>query len=411
MSSRAVEDDVPKGLLQWLKARDAHALIPDTALVPIRKGSKRFVLATVALSKLEFKTTRYNPRHPSTQKVNELAASISYLSLLTPLTCCFLEDKAKDEDDLDDVILIDGRHRFNAMQNLAEQDPEWRGSARVDLKIYYGLPKSDIFLLSTYLNRTRRNLRKGEYYKVIVEIYENRKAELEGGRGDAQTEKAVFEAISARELTNRNYDLSIGRVVGITAFDPEEDDAWYPMVGNRQNERILDGSSSGYCPLTAGNMAELLSYLCRPKPFSDYGEKRATEITNVVKLGGVFRKHILKPVESYGEATATTVACKHWPLSALGDIMSESQLFVPSDDEEWSPLSGNGISWSKIDRAIKVYRDTMVGQAEIVNEYRRTDELALLKEAWSYQTQKDQIKGPLLEAMRKQVPEIQPRKK
>src|SRR5207245_2065052 len=129
--------------------------------------------------------------------------------------------------------LIDGRHRFDALQALSIEDKQWANRARVDLKIYFGLSKSDLFSLSAYLNRTRKSLAKGEYYRVIVRIFEEKKKELEALDGKARTEEAVFKAISAQTISNRDFDLSIGRIVGLVAFDDEEADSWYPMVGNR----------------------------------------------------------------------------------------------------------------------------------------------------------------------------------
>lgn len=393
---------------QWLRNRGATEVVPDIALIPSGFSERRFVLATVLLSKLEFATHRYNPRTPSPAKVKELAASIRYLSLLTPLTCAYLEKDERDEDD-DEVVLIDGRHRFEALKDLAAFDARWGKIAKVDLKVYWGLPKSDLYVLSTYMNRTRRNLKRGEYYQFIVKIYEQRKGELEGERGEPQTEEVIFLAVSAKELTDRNLDLSVGRIVGITAFDDEEDQAWYPMVGNHQNQRILSDPSLGYCPLTAGNMAELLRYLCLPRAYKDRGEKRSVEIAHVLRLGEKFRKRILKPVESYGEATATTVACKHWCLSAFGSILQESGVFRPSESGNGSPLSAVRQNWPAMEKALDAYYEIMGKQAEYINAYRTTEDLSWLRKAWSYQTQTAQIKGPLYDALLESVPQIEAR--
>ena len=132
---------IPTPLQKWLDDREATSARPSVALIPGGKKTREFVLVTVPLRNLEFKNNDYNPREPNEGKVNELAASISTLSLLSPLTCAYIDDAAaataaelsqegqadrkpnprdsksesekKDEDESDGepVVIIDGRHR------------------------------------------------------------------------------------------------------------------------------------------------------------------------------------------------------------------------------------------------------------------------------------------------------------
>ena len=379
--------------------------------IPGTEGSDHaFIVTSVPVRKLTFEDHQFNPRTPSLGRVNELRASISQLGLLSPLTCAYVapieptkpNKPGKKNDSGEEVVLIDGRHRFDALQALSNEDKKWASRARVDLKIYFGLSKSDIFLLSTYLNRTRKALAKGEYYRVIVHIYEEKKKELEAQDGRPRTEEEVFKEISAQTISDRDFDLSIGRIVGLVAFDEEEDDSWYPMVGNRQQERFRGPPKlPGYCPLTAGNLGAFLAYLCRPKPYSDLGAHRALEIGNVLQLGQVFRKRVIqKPVKSYDVPTGTSVACKHWCLVAFGSILEESQLFASQARASRAPLAVEDPDWAGVDEVVTTYKEIMDEQAEIVRKYKSTEEPGFLADAWSYQTQRDQVKLPLRQAFK-----------
>ena len=198
---------LPPALREWV---DSHAGTPPlegtTAIPGADESDHSFIVTSVPVTKLHFEDTQFNPRTPSLGRVNELRASISQLGLLSPLTCAYIAPTTATRPDQlsEDVVLIDGRHRFDALQALSKADKQWANRARVDLKIYFGLSKSDIFLLSTYLNRTRKSLAKGEYYKFIVRIFEEKKKELEAQDGKARKEEAVFKAISAQTITNAN---------------------------------------------------------------------------------------------------------------------------------------------------------------------------------------------------------------
>jgi hypothetical protein len=384
-------------LINWIGLKKGSAPLESETAIPGSTGADhRFVVTSIPVSELEFNDHQYNPRTPSIGRVNELRASVHQLGLLSPLTCAYVT--AGDER----VVLIDGRHRFEALRALGSEDRPWAARARVDLKIYYGLSKSDLFQLSTYLNRTRKALAKGEYFRVIVRIYDEKKKELEAEDGRPRSEKEVFRAVSSQTISDRDFDLSIGRIVGMVAFDDEEDDAWFPMVGTRQQERIRGPKTlSGYCPLTAGNLAVFLSYLCYPKPYGEKGDARSTEIGNVVKLGRVFRKHIIdRPVKTYETATGTSVGCKHWCLAAFGSLLHDSKLFAARVRADRSALSDDDPPWDQITNAVSAYREIMDGQAEIVNQYRSTEEPGFLTRAWSYQTQSDQVKVPLAKAFK-----------
>ncbi|MEA3190093.1 MAG: ParB/Sulfiredoxin domain [Thermoplasmata archaeon] len=392
-------DQTERAVLNWLKAHRSSTPSPGTAHLPGDKvGMRPFVLASVPLAKLDFQDHRFNPRTPSPAKVNELSASIRYLGLLTPLTCCYIEEEDK-------VVLIDGRHRYGALKSLAQEDAAWAKEAEVDVKIYYRLLVSDIYILATYLNRTRRNLKKGEYYQVIVNIYENKQQELESETRKKHTEKEIFGKISHRELTDRNFDLSIGRLVGIAAFDEEEDDAWFPYVGNHQSARVQNDSSRGYCPLTAGNLASFLRFLCKAQPYDDVGQARAIELANVIELGRIFHKGLLEPVESYMQATATTVACKHWPLVAFGHLLRDSSIFA--DREAKSAPFATTLKASQktmLTKAVAAYKQVMAEQATLIQEFKESDnDQDILRKAWSYQTQKNLILGYLKDELEARV--------
>jgi hypothetical protein len=326
--------------------------------------------------------------------VNELQASVRQLGLLTPLTCAYVGTQESEP-----VVLIDGRHRFDALKRMAAEETAWAKSGKVDLKVFYGLTRSELHVLATYLNRTRKALRKGEYFKAIVKIYEEKQREIEENTGKPVRETDLFDAIHARELTNRDFDLSIGRIVGLSAFDDEEDDSWYPLVGAFQNEKYsLDGQTL-YCPLTAGNLAEFLSYLCRPHPYSDFGEKRSVELGNVLELGRLFRRTVLsEPVVNRGDVTHTTVGCKFWCMAALGSLMA---LFdpLPVPSASLSVLANEDIDWKSVRSLLASYVKVMKHQAKIVSDFKSTNEPGFLENAWSYQTQRDQVKFPLRKAL------------
>jgi hypothetical protein len=313
--------------------------------------------------------------------------------MLTPLTCAFIEGQRKEP-----VVLIDGRHRFSALQELDKEDPDWAQGARVDVKLFYNLTKSELHVLATYLNRTRRRLKRGEYYKAIVKIFEEKQGELEAETGTMATEFKIFSAVPRRSLTNRDFDLSIGRLVGLAAFREEEGGSWHPYVGLHQNDKFESDAGVFYCPVTAGNVAELLRNLCYPRPYSDYGEKRAVELGNVLILGEIFRRTILgNPTRNAREVTYSTVGSKFWCLAAFGSLMRDWTTFNEPTGEA-SILSDPEPDWDEVRGLLKSYTEIMADQAEIVREYKATKELETLKHAWSYQTQRDQVRRPLQEA-------------
>jgi hypothetical protein len=163
---------------------------------------------------------------------------------------------------------------------------------------------------------------------------------------------------------------------------------------------------AGYCPITAGNMATFLGYLCSTSPYTDDGSKRATEIGNVLTLGEYFRKRILRPVRSYDEATPTTVCCKHWCLSAFGFLLMESasELCKGKLENDEALLSRTDVRWPRIDEVLSAYWKAMEPQAKMINKYRDNDDILELKNAWSYQTQREQVLLGLRPAMASKVP-------
>ena len=285
---------------------------------------------------------------------------------------------------------------------MAVEDKDWGTRVKIDLKIYYDLEKSDVYMLATYLNKTRKALAKGEYYKFIVDIYDSKYDEIVRDEGREPTEEQIFQRISARELTNKNEDLSIGRIVGITAFDDEQEGSWFPYVGLKQQDKIIKGDGKGkFCPLTAGNLATFLKHLCSTVPYSDTGSKRAIEIANVLLLGDSFRNTILRPVETYEKASGTTVACKHWPLDALGKLIRTEwkNKFLTNNSNGGPILSNTDIDWKRIDEFLAAYYDIMRAQADLTNQFRSGNNMEIVVKIWSYQTQTEQIMPKLQDAM------------
>jgi hypothetical protein len=337
-------DTPPIELVIWLKAHGASELIPDVASSPPSMGGqvRRYVLATTDLSSLDFGKNDYNPREPNEGKIRELQASIIQLSLLTPLTCAYLTPAEREEEDgnSEAVVLIDGRHRFSALK-LLEKVPSansWGDHARVDLKVYYGLSRSELYMLAAYLNRTRKNLRKGEYYKVVADIYQAREIELREKEGHPVTETEVFDSVSSKAVPDKQMDLSIGRLVALAAFDDEESKGWYPLVGLSQKYRFPEFTK--YSPITAGNLGVFLASLCKVGPYDDTGETRAIELTNVIKLGRHFRQYVTTDlIDSYAQATGVTVSSKHWVLDAFGKILAHTAVFTAATEEGKPPLA------------------------------------------------------------------------
>jgi hypothetical protein len=401
------------GLKDWISENLGEPPVVDASERPGGRAKPyKFVLTSIPLHRLRFFSHAFNPRTPNPGKVNELRASVEQLGLLSPLTCAFVDpSKLPDssEHPIEPVVLIDGRHRYEGLLALKKVDKDWARRAKIDLKIYYGLDRSDLFLLATYLNKTRKALARGEYYKVLVKVYDERKRELEAGDGQPRNEWQVFHDIRSPSITNLNFDMSIGRIVGITAFDDEEDKSWFPMVGTRQQERFdpKEDDFPGFRPLTAGNMAVFLGHLCRPAPYKDDGTARSTEIQNVVRLGERFRKaSILVPVPDYDTATPASVSCKHWCLDAFGSLLQESELYYPRHAEKKSILSDPDIDWAIVDRILKGYLDIMEEQARQTNRWRKT---SAGTPPWSYQTQQDQVKTPLRKELVSRVAELRKR--
>jgi hypothetical protein len=406
----AKSSEIPGELTKWLTSHNAINLKAERTPTAVIGGSrasdipisderfKHYVLTTVDLMNLTFNNHKFNPRTPNQGKVNELKASITQLTMISPLTCSFTEKKnlAPDEEE---VMLIDGRHRFDALMLLKKNDPSWLQNARVDVKIYFGLQRSDLHVLATYLNQIRRPLKRGEYYKAIVHIFEEKQKELESSKGIPITESQVFSQIHSRELKDRNFDLSIGRIVGITAYDEEQDDSWFPLVGDHQNAKYEEKGDHRvyYRPLTAANLAEFLRHMCKPGPYGDYGEVRAVEIGNVRKLGRQFRKHILvEKIKDRRTVSRTSVACKFWCLSAFGRLMPTVKSLSGKGE---SILANPLVAWDVIDDMLIKYSEVMAEQTETIQEYQRSGKLLDLDKAWSYQTQSEKVSLHLRKAL------------
>ena len=84
---------IPVELDRWIHDHNGSAPLTQVGRAPYEDKERAFLLTTVPLSKLSFTDNTFNPRTPSEKKVNELAASITSLSLLTPLTCAFHQAK------------------------------------------------------------------------------------------------------------------------------------------------------------------------------------------------------------------------------------------------------------------------------------------------------------------------------
>jgi hypothetical protein len=387
---------LPPKVEAWLKAHGAKDWVIESAPWPETGGPRTYVLATVALQGLDFVDTTYNPRKPNPPKVKELQASVRLISLLSPLTCA--HDLGNEKEP---VVLIDGRHRYEALKLLAEEDRAWEAKARVDAKVFFGLTKSDLHVLATYLNRTRRALKRGEYYTAIVNIFEQKKLEVEQETGRSPPEDVVFNSILKRQLQDRDFDLSIGRIVGVCALSEEEGDSWSPYVGSHQGDRFRTDGKNLYCPLTAGNLAEFLRHLCLPKPYKDQGQNRAVEIGNTLDLGRIFRKTVFGlPTDTREEATYTTVGCKFWCMAALGSLMGKWKE-LPAMEKKSSPFSHAEIPWTKVKAFLSTYVEIMKPQAAHINKFRNTSNQDDLRAAWSYQTQQNQVLRPLRTAFEK----------
>jgi len=395
---------VPKDLEAWLQSRGASHIslevtpLPQYQFTPTDdKVLRKYVLATVNLRdlNLDFKSHKFNPRTPNRNKVNVLKASMIQLNMLSPLICAYIpkENLKKDEDE---VLLIDGRHRYDALCAMKTEFPEWGKKAQIDLKIFVDLQRSDLHVMATYLNKIRQPLKKGEYFRAIFRIYEDKKEELTSKTGKTPTEEEVFRAISTEEFTDRNFAFSIGRIVGMTALDPEEGGAWYPLVGDYQNAKYsLDGQGY-YCSITAGNVAEFLKFICKAGPYNDNGDIRSNEIGNVVELGISFSKRIMDiRISDRSEDNHTTVGCKFWCVSALGKLLSLLEGMPRENDRESIMAQSDTMEWGLIDGFFLAYSEIMDDQAEKIHKYKQSEQMIDLKLAWSHQTQRDQVKKPL----------------
>lgn len=392
---------MPQPCQAWLKAVEARSAPPDVACVPGSRHARPYILATTRFAELRFTDHRFNPRQPDEAKVKELLASIRRLSLLNPLIAAHVP---AGPESAEAVVLIDGRHRYEALGQLAAEDPEWKEHGRVDVKVYYGLAPSELRLLATYLNRHRRALKKGEYYRSVARIYEDRAAELRKTTRRHPTEVEVVGSLHGRELANRDFDATVGRLVALAAFEPNGGDSWHPLVSNSQNGVLgPETGLTGFAPITAGNLAEFTASLCLTRPYSDDGATRRQELANLVEVGRIFRRHFLRPVADREKANATTIACKFWVLSAFGRILERSSLFSDRPAGT-SPLGWTPLDAKRFDRIVAAYAEIMEDQATVVNRYRDTDRDEFLDRAWSYQTQRNQVAARLLRQLQAKVP-------
>ncbi len=395
-----------KELKEWIKDKYGAEPIDYTANLPDNSTEKfRYVLTSIPIKELEFPTNDYNPRKPDQGKVNELAASIKRLSMLTPLVCAYIETNPEK------VVLIDGQHRYLALTQIGKErgNSNWYQSLNIDLKIFYGLSSSQLHILSTYLNRTRRNLRKGEYYKAIVKIYFDAKEEYAQEKGKEGTEVEIFDRVG-KDLIDRNFDLSIGRIVGLTAFSEEEEGSWYPYVGIKQGEKLEQSKTAppkyepltagNYKPLTAGNLAQFLKNLCYPSPYEDDGTKRDIEINNVLKLGTYFTKYIFEPfpIKKTTDVVVSSVASKYWCMLALGSI-AKKQLNVGEKEKgtQHSIMSNADVDWKQWEKFISIYGEIMKEEADRVKKAKDTNNIEDIRAAWSFQTIQNRVENAMFD--------------
>jgi hypothetical protein len=402
-------NDIPPELKKWLAKVDIKQL--DYLKVEsnwpfLQKGGRKYILVSPKLSLIAnvFDNHDYNPRKPSSGRINELRASISQLSLLSPLTCALLP-KSELQESKENVVLLDGRHRFEAIKQLHENFLDWKEDPRVDLKIFYGLDRSDLLILATYMNRTRRNLKKGEYYKAVVGIYENKEEEFISNRGIPPMEKEVFDAIEPGALQDKMSDLSIGRIVGIIGFDPEEYGRWVPNVGTYQGDKYQ--SEDGlyyYCALTAGNLAVFLRHICQPSPYEDHGERRNIEIANVSKLGEFFNSYVFNErITKRDDPKKSSVASKYWVMHAFGSILEDYRKRFSSENYI---MSDPNVNLNKLSTVIREFGLIMEKQATIIKKYMTDKRFEDLKRANTYQTELGQVKPWLLEELKIRLPDI-----
>jgi hypothetical protein len=438
---RAIMEQIPPELKAWLDERDAFytsavARAPDAEEHP-------FVLATLPLKSLNFQDGQYNPREPIPAKIKQLAASISSLTMLTPLTAAHVD--ISKSGGTEPVVLLDGRHRFKALEMIVKRQKElgetsrWSVDDRIDVKIYHSLSRSQLNALSVFLNEGRRSLKKGEYYSGLLTMYNNRAKEMSAKLHRMPNETEVFETLRNKKgITNLNLDLSIGLHVARAGFDGEAK-GWFPFVGKGQGSPIKGNveesfktneqdfnegvwgdekkrfeqkfddtkvSLEGSCPITAGNLAYFLKPLCRPSAFP--GEKsydfRSTELQVVRRLGEEFQKcGILTGIENRG-VTPALLACKHWTIRSFSNLLAGlPELMAIKGDEESILANAEREHEQLIKKGINAYAKACFAAAPKVNQFRDgltangdLDDTSL----WAVQTQPRFILPGLAEALK-----------
>ena len=413
-----MNDIIPDGLRDWIIKRCGDKYTIVKCKWPIDDLPKGYVLCSCPLNELNFDDHLYNPRNSSITKVRKLKASIQLMGLFSPLTCAFVEKH------LDKVLLIDGRHRYDALLMIKEKYPEWAEQVYIDIKIYYNLPPSDLHAMATYLNKTRQKLKKGEYYRALVKIYNRKKEEIEENEGETPTEQYIIENIHGEEYSNKTVDFTTGRIVGLIAFDKNEEGSWYPFIGLGQREKIpldeynklvselnLHGLKSIYKPLTAGSFHDFIRPLCYDKPYPDWGKRRSVEIGNVSEMGVIFRdiffQRELFDIPQNKQYTATTIGCRYWCIVALGQLMNEIKGHLLNENEKNDPLMAHEYpNWNEIKGIFEGYKKSMDIQAQYVKKYiekkraEKSGQEEILEKAWSYRTTKEKVMAPLRDELR-----------
>lgn len=360
----------PNGSRRIIEVEDIETLLNGAKLYFPHEvaESREIFLGSIPLKWISH-NHRLNPRIPRHQFLKQLQGDIKSLGLLTPLTCA-LVDRGDIEAGTYEMLVIDGRHRLEAINQLLNGITE-DTDGNVDVKVISPeAPESFLYQLSLYLNRTRKALKKGEYFKHITELWQKAVEEMTTPDGPP-LESAVFEFLKGTsELYDAKKDLTIGRIIG-ELLQTEIGDSF---IAIGQGEKLYYQENIITKVITAQNFQNLITPFVSFKAYDEPepSESRSKEIMNAIKLAEILYDTLYHPKYlsdiKYRPSETTdykqpipspgAIAGKSWITAACSDMLDA----IWKSEEYQQQLSDFGLA------EFQAYEDFFVKLREIFKE-------------------------------------------